>query len=112
MYYSIVHTYHIHGSDTYIHVYARWVGFQMPATFHYMHVMGHVMDVITCITWSQWSLPLQSHYIQDVIHVTVITCPLHAPKDANEYSRYYVTCDIVTVGVTYDVVVTDLRYRR
>ena len=42
--------------------------------------MGHVMDVITCITW--WSLPLQSHYIQDVIHV--ITCPLHAPKDAND----------------------------
>jgi hypothetical protein len=29
MYYSIVHTYHIHGSDTYVHVYARWVGFQM-----------------------------------------------------------------------------------
>ncbi len=44
------------------------------------HVTGHEMDVITCITW--WSLPLQSHYIQDVIHV--ITCPLHAPKDANE----------------------------
>ncbi len=42
------------------------------------HEMGHVMDVITCITW--WSIPLQSHYIQDVIHV--ITCPLHAPKDA------------------------------
>ncbi len=29
MYYSIVHTRHIHGSDIYIHVYARWVGFQM-----------------------------------------------------------------------------------
>ncbi len=41
------------------------------------HVMGHVMDVITCIAW--WSLPLQSHYIQNVIHVS----PLHAPKDAN-----------------------------
>ena len=54
-----------------------------PATFHYMHVlafMGHVMDVITCLTWQ--SLPLRSHYIQDVIHV--ITCPLHAPQDANE----------------------------
>jgi len=44
-----------------------------------VHVMGHVMDVITCITW--WSLPLQSHYIQDVIHA--ITCQLHAPQDAN-----------------------------
>ncbi len=31
MYYSMVHTYHIHGSDTYVHVYARWVGFQMLA---------------------------------------------------------------------------------
>ncbi len=29
MYYSIVHTHHIHSSDMYIHVYARWVGFQM-----------------------------------------------------------------------------------
>ena len=29
MYYSIVHTRHIHGSDMYIHVYARVVGFQM-----------------------------------------------------------------------------------
>jgi hypothetical protein len=29
MYYSIVYTYHIHCSDTYAHVYARWVGFQM-----------------------------------------------------------------------------------
>jgi hypothetical protein len=31
MYYSIVHTHHIHCSDMYIHVYARWVGFQMHA---------------------------------------------------------------------------------
>jgi hypothetical protein len=29
MYYSIVHTRHIHVSDLYVHVYARWVGFQM-----------------------------------------------------------------------------------
>ena len=29
MYYSIVHTYHIHCSDTSVNVYARWVGFQM-----------------------------------------------------------------------------------
>ncbi len=32
MYYSIVHTHHIHHinrSDMYIHVYAMWVGFQM-----------------------------------------------------------------------------------
>jgi hypothetical protein len=29
MYYSIVHTHHIHRSDMFIHVYARWVGFQM-----------------------------------------------------------------------------------
>ncbi len=29
MYYSIVHTHHIHCSDMYIHVYARWVGLQM-----------------------------------------------------------------------------------
>ncbi len=31
MYYSIVHTHHIHRSDMYIHFYARWVGFQMTA---------------------------------------------------------------------------------
>ncbi len=29
MYYSIVHTRLIHASDMYVHVYARWVGFQM-----------------------------------------------------------------------------------
>ena len=29
MYYSIVNIYHIHCSDKYVHVYARWVGFQM-----------------------------------------------------------------------------------
>ncbi len=29
MYYSIVHTRLIHGSDMSVHVYARWVGFQM-----------------------------------------------------------------------------------
>ncbi len=29
MYYSIVHKHYIHRSDMYIHVYARWVGFQM-----------------------------------------------------------------------------------
>ena len=29
MYYSIVHTYHIHRSDMYVYIYARWVGFQM-----------------------------------------------------------------------------------
>jgi hypothetical protein len=29
MYYSIVHTRHIHSSDMYIHVYSRCVGFQM-----------------------------------------------------------------------------------
>ena len=31
--------------------------------------------------------------------------------DIQEYRRYDVTYNIVTVGVTYDVVVTDLRYR-
>ncbi len=31
IYYSTVHTSHIHGSDMYIHVNARWVGFQMLA---------------------------------------------------------------------------------
>ncbi len=30
MYYCIVHTYHIHGSDMYVHVYARWVGLMIP----------------------------------------------------------------------------------
>jgi hypothetical protein len=34
MYYSIVHTHHIHRSDMYIHVYARWVGFQMIRNGH------------------------------------------------------------------------------
>ena len=29
MYYSIVHTRLIHASDVCVHVYARWVGFQM-----------------------------------------------------------------------------------
>ncbi len=29
MYYSIVHTRLIHASDMFVHVYARWVGFQM-----------------------------------------------------------------------------------
>ncbi len=33
MYYSIVHTRLIHASDMYVHVYARWVGFQMEALF-------------------------------------------------------------------------------
>ena len=61
----------------------------MPLHACNVHVMGHVMDVITCITW--WSLPLQSRYIQDEIHqyiqdvIHVITCPLHAPKDANAF---------------------------
>ncbi len=32
MYYTIVHIRLIHGSDMYVHVYARWVGFQMSAT--------------------------------------------------------------------------------
>ena len=30
-YYSIVHTYHIRRTDTYVHVYARCIGFQMNA---------------------------------------------------------------------------------
>ena len=29
LYYSIVHTLYIHGTDVSVHVYARWSGFQM-----------------------------------------------------------------------------------
>ena len=32
-YYSIVHTYHISRTDTYVHVYARCIGFQMAGTY-------------------------------------------------------------------------------
>jgi hypothetical protein len=32
-YYSIVHTYHIRRTDTYVHVYAMCIGFQMLGTF-------------------------------------------------------------------------------
>ncbi len=42
MYYSIVHTRHIHGSDMYIHVYARWVGFQMPS----QAMISYAYDII------------------------------------------------------------------
>ncbi len=31
LYYSIVHTLYIHGTDMSVHVYARWSGFQMLA---------------------------------------------------------------------------------
>jgi len=36
-YYSIVHTYHISRTDTYVHVYARCIGFQM-GTYWYILV--------------------------------------------------------------------------
>ncbi len=38
-YYSIVDTLYIHGTDMYVHVYARWSGFQM-------HIQGKTQIII------------------------------------------------------------------
>jgi hypothetical protein len=57
MYYSIVHTHHIHCSDMYIHVYARWVGFQMVCT---QYVLVRTV-----------SEPVRTKYPVPVMHATI-----------------------------------------
>ena len=53
---SIVHTWYIHVSNMYVHVYARWVGFQMITIITIIfrlhnclceiHVRLHVLDLL------------------------------------------------------------------
>jgi hypothetical protein len=47
-YYSIVHTYHIRRTDTYVHVYAMCIGFQMQTHYSALHA-AHCITAITCM---------------------------------------------------------------
>ncbi len=48
LYYSIVHTLYIHGTDVSVHVYARWSGFQMMESC-LMERSGTIIHIILAI---------------------------------------------------------------
>ena len=49
LYYSIVHTLYIHGTDVSVHVYARWSGFQM-GQFKFRRLPSPSANPVTIMT--------------------------------------------------------------
>jgi hypothetical protein len=74
LYYTIVHTLYIHGTDMSVHVYAMWSGFQMLPSCHCDKQLIQALQQLSGITAGDWNI---------ILETWIKTAPCcHGPQDS------------------------------